>query len=159
MLKYIKNLNEKSWQILGVVFLCLTGCGLAVVCFVQGILGIGLAQNYDLGETWYGEVYETKAVASDEDEVWGNVVLRLTDFTTLPEAVVLLNGEPVKKFVEQEVTVRVVSGDVLSVDTSAYDAPVAVRIKSVSSVIDTRELREITVIRSGSAVLGKILLK
>ena len=158
--KCIKKLNEKSWQITGKILVAFLLIALGTGSFAQvTLLNNSLNARFDLGSNWYGEAYNVKAVASADDQIWGNVVLELVDLTTLPEAKVLLNGRQVADFTDAAVTVRVANGDVLSVDTTAYELPITVRIKNVSSFIDVKELNEFTVITKEIAPLGKILFK
>jgi hypothetical protein len=151
---------KKIWFIMGIVLSSLVVSGIFLFILSQIFLGIDdLDNNFAVGENWYGDVYEMTPVVSSDDEMWGNIVLELTNFTSLPEAVVLLNGEPVKYFTEQEVTVRVVRDDVLAVDTRAYSKPVTIKIKSVSGTIDIRELKESITVTEDVEELGKVLLK
>ena len=157
----IKNLinkicNEQLWHIVGITLSVLLMFSLGTGIFAQIVRSSdSLSAKIDLGENWYGEEYQFSPAAADNGGVWGNVVLELMDYSTLPKALVLINGEQKASFREQQVTVRVENGDVITVDTTAYGSAVRVRIKSVSSVIDTKNLREITVV-DGCRDLGKV---
>lgn len=152
--------SEHVWQVGGIFFA-------VVLAFCFGTFGFAqivrsselLSSKINLGESWYGEEYEVHPAASEDDEVWGNVVLELEDFSTLPEARILINGVEASNFSEKQVTLRVENGDVIAVDASAYNSPFKVRIKSVSSVIDVRELREMSIIDEDYQTIGKIIFK
>ena len=149
--------NERNWQLGEKLLVVALAAGLLVGGFAQAVRSSdSLSAKIDLGENWYGEKYNARPAAADEDKVWGNVTLELMDFSTLPGAKALLNGEAAGEFREQSPTLRVEYGDVIAVDATAYESPVRVRIKSVSSVIDVRDLQEVTVINGECKELGKI---
>lgn len=154
--------NEKSWRIGEKLLVVMLALGLAMGGFAQIVRSSdSWSAKIYLGENWYGEKYETERVAADNDsdKVWGNVTLELMDYTTLPEVKVLLNGEQAGEFREQQLTVRVEYGDVIAVDATAYASPVRVRIKSVSSVIDTAGLQEISTVCSECREVGRIAFR
>lgn len=152
--------NERNWRLGERLLVALLAVGLAVGGFAQTVRSSdSLSDKIYLGENWYGEKYVAESAAADDEKVWGNVALELMDFTTLPGAKVLLNGEEVGEFREQRVTMRVEYGDVIAVDTTAYEAPVRVRIASVSSVIDVRDLQEVSVVNCECKELGKIIFR
>ena len=157
----LEKMNLKNLRLCGrlLTFFCCFGLGLLI--FAQILLCGNWLSEQAWHKNWYGEVYKLRpaANANNDAEIWGNVVLELADYTELPEAFVLLNGEPVRNFTQKEVAVRVVRGDVISVDASAYEKAVRVRVKSVSSVIDPKTLHELTTLKQNSAVIGKVFLK
>lgn len=165
--KFIKKLNlwfgkfctEKNWQKTEITLIVLLLISMGSGLFAQVVLANDeLSQNIYLGENWYGEEYETAALENDENIIWGNVVLELADFSTLSQAKVLVNDEEVADFTEKEVAIRVEGGDVIAVDTSAYNCPVKIRVKKVSSVIDTDTLAEETIV-NGFREIGEIRIR
>lgn len=148
--------NVKNWQktevLLIITVLLAMGCGL----FAQIVLANdSLSEKIYLGENWYGSEYETASLENKDNKIWGNVVLELADYTTLPKARVLINGEEAGRFTEKTVTVRVENGDLLAVDTKAYNCPVKVVVLKVSSVIDKESLFEESLI-CGYREIGRI---
>lgn len=148
--------TERCWRWTGLVLMGLLCCGLAGLAFGQVALQSGLSERLSFGGNWYGKTYQIQTAAGEQDDLWGNVTLELVGFSALSRASVLINGKSVGNFTEQAVTVRVVRGDKLAVDTSAYALPVSIRIKSVSSIIDSSKLQELTTARQETVRLGII---
>ncbi|MEW6063635.1 MAG: hypothetical protein ACOY3U_05870 [Bacillota bacterium] len=57
-----------------------------------------------------------------------SIILQLTNFSTLPKAKVLVNGQVKGDFTHPYVTVPVSNGDVLEVDTTYYDHSVTIKV-------------------------------
>ena len=156
---FIGKMNVKNWHICGRLLTISCCLGLALLIFVQILLVGDWKLGWGLQKNWYGEVYQVQTASKNDTEIWGNLVLELVDYTELPDLIVLVNGQPVQKFTQKQVTVRVIRGDLVSVDASAYEKPITVRVKSVSSVIDSRMLQELTTVKQNSAEIGTVFLK
>lgn len=110
--------------------------GLVVLILAQVGLYRGRIQPVN---SWYGEEYraEVQAVAAFVDEPYGVVTWELVDYSRLELAEIWRNGRPVAEFSQAEVTFRVYEGDVLSLNATAYQRPVRVRLKKLSAGIDS----------------------
>lgn len=126
-------------QMLEYLLGCLLAGALVLLLLVQA--GMYLGRVEPVG-TWLGARYDeaqTVAAGFDEtyfDEPYGVVTLELAEYSRLELARVLVNGCCVAWFDEQNVRVRVGAGDVLALDVRAYERPVRVRVKQLSSGID-----------------------
>ena len=156
---FIGKMNVKNWHICGLLLTISCCLGLALLVFGQILLGGDWKLSRGLQKNWYGEVYQVQTASKNDTEIWGNLVLELVDYTELPDLIVLVNGQPVQKFTQKQVTVRVIRGDLVSVDGSDYEKPITVRVKSVSSVIDSQTLQELTTVKQNSAEIGTVFLK
>ncbi|WP_027363397.1 hypothetical protein [Desulfotruncus alcoholivorax] len=56
------------------------------------------------------------------------VTFQLLDYSTLPMAAVLVNGQKVAAFQERFVTIPVANGDVLAIDAKFYQRPVSFKV-------------------------------
>ncbi|AEG61174.1 hypothetical protein [Desulforamulus ruminis] len=76
---------------------------------------------------------DAETVLSHDPLPENTLVLQLVNFSTLPKAKVLVNGQMKGDFSHPYVTVPVENGDVVEVDTTFYQHSVRIRIADVSS--------------------------
>ena len=63
----------------------------------------------------------------------GSIYLELVDYTCLDRVRVLINGREMGRMSSSRVKLYVTAGDVLEIDTQAYNHPITLKITSVSS--------------------------
>jgi len=117
----------------------------------------GLRAEFPLNN-WYGTEYAVDASNTDIG-LWGNIVLEIEEYTTLPFLTVYINGEAAGKFDTSRLTLKVFPGDVVAIDSSAYAAPITVRLVSCSASIDTSLLLMHVRLMRERAELGTIIFK
>jgi len=86
------------------------------------------------------------------------VTLELKNYTSLPRAVVLVNGEPRAVFGERYVTVPVTEGDLLEVDGSFYTHPLVVEVLDVSRGVAAPPAGRTVEVDGSVAALGRVHL-
>ncbi|HOV78634.1 MAG TPA: hypothetical protein PK728_00885 [Bacillota bacterium] len=87
------------------------------------------------------------------------VTLQLKDFSSLPLARVLVNGEARGTFKDRYVTLHVKEGDLLEIDGTRYELPFEVEVLDISKELDYPPAG--TEIRVGSGInsIGKVSLR
>lgn len=83
------------------------------------------------------------------------ITLYLKDYTSLPKMHVLVNGEPVGAFKDRYFTFQVQDGDLIELDATFYNHPVAVQVITVSERITFPEKGE-TFSETGIIPVGKV---
>lgn len=118
--------------------------GLVSLVVVQGLMTNDNIRFYlSLGERFEGrEVTVTTAVTSDLDETLeipcstsspGSFYLELQDYTSLDKVRLLVNGQEIGGMSSSRVKLYVTSGDVIEIDTQAYNHPITLKITNVTT--------------------------
>lgn len=96
-----------------------------------GLLLDPVAKTY--GETWLGS-HPAAAVATNEiqNKIWSTVTIKAEKYSCLNKARLLINGQYITDFRNNPVTVRVLDGDTLEIDTSYYKHALTFKIVGVS---------------------------
>lgn len=111
---------------------------------VQGLMtNDGIRFYLSLGERLEGQmaVLETAAITEPGEILEipcstsspGSIYLELVDYTCLDRVRVLINGREMGRMSSSRVKLYVTAGDVLEIDTQAYNHPITLKITSVSS--------------------------
>jgi len=90
---------------------------------------------------------------------YGMLVLSLQKYSSLPRAVVLVNGKEQASFENDEVQLKLMAGDVVEIDASAYDFPVAFKVKQISDNLAFPVKDESYVCNHDIVMIGKIVVK
>ena len=153
--------QHSLWHSIEKLLLCCVVAGFFLLIAAQIVLKQqDLRQELQIGDSWYGQEYQpVLPAAADDTELWGNITLALVDYESLPEALVLVNGEISGRFQNRTVTVRVHPGDQLAVDTTAYRLPIQIRISSASSNINTSFLQETVRLQQEQLSLGNVIFR
>lgn len=150
---------------------------IAIFIAVALVLVQGAMLNDDIryrlsgGEQFEGrqvteESYHSIQAASDsvltgEEAVspWAEVEIELMQFTSLPRAMVLVNGQWAGSFSEPRLRLRVMGADDIEIDTSSYEFPVQFRLNKVS--INVVQPCAGTLLKSngGRIYVGKVMVK
>lgn len=86
------------------------------------------------------------------------VTLRLKNYSSLPHARVLVNGEPRGEFRERYVTVFVQEGDVLEIDGTRYNRPLDIEVLDVSREVVLPAAGSSLRVEGSVATLGRVCL-
>lgn len=87
------------------------------------------------------------------------VVLGIQKYSSLPKAHVLVNGEQRESFLEKELTLQLMAGDVIEIDSSYYNFPVEVKVEKVSENLAFPRKDEIYTGNHDIVMIGKIVVK
>jgi len=143
-----------------------------VLVLVQGaMLDDDVRYRLSLGEQLEGrpvneQSYQSIQAASDsvltgEETVspWAEVEVEMLQFTSLPRAQVLVNGQWAGSFTEPKLRLRVMGADDIEIDTSSYEFPIQFRIKKVSVNVVQPSAGSIYKSDGGRIYVGKIMVK
>lgn len=139
---------------------------------VQGaMLNDDVRYRLSIGEQLEGrpvdeQSYQSIQAASDsvltgEETVspWAEVEVELMQFTSLPRAQILVNGQWAGSFTEPRLRLRVMGADDIEIDTSSYEFPVQFRVKAVSENVVQPTAGSIFKTDRGRIYVGKIMVK
>lgn len=87
------------------------------------------------------------------------IILTIEDFSSLPRTIVLVNGSEKARFKNKEVKLLVQAGDVLEIDSRAYNFPVKYKIKNVSANLSFPDQGTVYTANQGIVMIGKIIVK
>lgn len=92
-------------------------------------------------------------------EAVGEIKIKLCSYFLLPKAAVFINGREAARFQEQEVILRVRSGDELLIDGSAYDCPLIFQVTAVSSGVCWPPANYRVTTNASQVSLGKVQIE
>jgi len=137
---------------------------------VQGLMtNDGIRFYLSLGERLEGQValVETAAV-TEADAITeipcstsspGYICLELQDYTHLDRVRILINGREVERMSSSRVKLYVTAGDVLEIDTTAYNHPITLKITGASSNLAFPQEGMTFTSHQAVTMVGKIMVK
>lgn len=87
------------------------------------------------------------------------ITLQVEGFSSLPYAIIMVNGEERAKFLNGEVALELNAGDQLEIDSSYYNYPLNFIVKDCSPNLAYPEKGQVFNSEQSIAVLGKIIVK
>ena len=152
---------QKIWRVTEKITVGLVMSSVILCIAMQVIMTRDNLRGYfDIAQSWNGtELDTTLPVVQDDTALFGNIVIEVPNFTTLPDAKVLVNGVESGSFKENQVTVRVYAGDVIEIDSSAYEKYITYAIVRASANINTKHLNEQVTVKGGKANMGSVLFR
>ncbi len=87
------------------------------------------------------------------------VVLSIEKYSSLPKAYVLVNDEQRDAFLEKELTLKLMAGDVVEIDSSYYNFPIEFKVEKVSENLAFPRKDEIYTGNHDIVMIGKIVVK
>lgn len=142
---------------------------LAAVVVAQGFMTREPFRLYlSWGERMEGQLLEYPAVAERPDPVPppaevaspdAVLTIGIEEFSALPKAAVLVDGKERARFEEREVRLQVMAGEVIEIDSTAYNFPVQYRITSVSSNLSFPEKEAVYTGNQSLVMIGKTIVK
>lgn len=144
--------------------------GLVALVVVQGLMTNDSIRFYlSLGERLEGqEVTVPAAVSSDSEEIGeipcstsspGSFYLELQDYTSLDKVRLLVNGQEIGRMSSSRVKLYVTSGDVIEIDTQAYNHPITLTITGVTPNLAFPEEGMTITSQQAVSMLGKVKVK
>lgn len=105
-------------------------CSMMLVFFYQAMLSQSPAQHVinRVGS-------DAQAVLQPTGVADNSIILQLVNFSTLPKAQVLINGNVRANFSHPFVNLPVMEGDLVEVDVTYYDHPVVIKVLDTSQGI------------------------
>lgn len=137
-------------------YLIVAGMLLAAVFYLAFNMLPGFADNK---ENKMDAMDYSVAVSQDDQQLFGNIMIKTEDEVSLACAKVLINGESAGDLAEGSLLLRVHPGDLLSIDGSAYNRQLFFYLQGISSNIDASSL-DVRIMTNGNVVeVGEIIFK
>lgn len=142
-----------------------------VVVVAQGAMTKDSWRFYlSLGERLEGQTiefpvnYSSQEVNTDNNRrivnsPYASITLQTEKNTSLPHAILMVNGEERAKFLNGEIELQLNAGDVLEVDTGYYNFPLEFSIKDCSSNLAYPEKGKTFTSNQSTLLIGKIMVK
>jgi hypothetical protein len=87
------------------------------------------------------------------------LTIEVEKYSALPKAVILVNNRERARFENREVTLEVMAGDTIEIDSTAYDFPIDYRIRSVSDNLSFPEKDSVYTANHSIVMIGKVIVK
>ncbi len=144
--------------------------GLVSLVLVQGLMTEDRFRFYlSLGERLEGQkVPVSTAMFSDEDLIEeipcstsspGSFSLSLQSYSSLEKARLLINGQEIGRMSSNRIELYVTSGDVIEIDTLAYDHPVTLKVTNVTPNLTFPQEGMLFTSHQALSMLGKIQVR
>lgn len=144
--------------------------GMVVLVLVQGMMTRDSLRFYlSWSERMEGQALEypvskenvepDKNQGMDINSPYALLSLSLKKYSSLPRAVILINGEKVDDFENQEVDLKLMAGDIVEIDATFYDFPVEIKVNKVSDNLAFPEKDQIFTANDSIVMIGKTVVK
>lgn len=144
--------------------------GMVVLVLVQGMMTRDSLRFYlSWSERMEGQALEypvskenvepDKSQGMDINSPYALLSLSLKKYSSLPRAVILINGEKVDDFENQEVDLKLMAGDIVEIDATFYDFPVEIKVNKVSDNLAFPEKDQIFTANDSIVMIGKTVVK
>lgn len=144
--------------------------GLVSLVLVQGLMTKDNIRFYlSLGERLEGQKVAVPATVTgdpgDIEEIPcttsspGSFVLALEDYSSLDKVRLLVNGQEMGRMSSNRIKLYVTLGDVIEVDTQAYDHPVTLKITNVTPNLTFPQEGMVITSQQALSMLGKVQVK
>jgi hypothetical protein len=87
------------------------------------------------------------------------LIIEVGDYSSLPRTIILVNGKEKARFNDKSVNLLVQAGDVVEIDSRAYNFPVNYQIKNISSNLAFPETETMYTGNQSIVMVGKIIVK
>ncbi len=162
MKRFIEKVEKHLIRTIALAFIALI--------IVQGLMTHDNMRLYlSLGERLEGQAIDYPVNSVEENNgteemeninsPYAMVLLSLEKFSSLPKAVVMVNGKEQASFVNNEVQLKLMAGDVVEIDASAYNFPVVFNVKQVSDNLAFPVKDENYVCNHDIVMIGKVVVK
>ena len=104
-------------------------------------------------------VHDDKSPAPEAVSPDAVIVLSVDKYSSLPRAVLMVNGKEKTTFNEREIQLKLKAGDVLEVDTTHYNFPVEFKVTSLSDNVAFPRKGQTWTSHQGLTMIGKIIVE
>lgn len=162
MKKFIEKVEKHLIRSIALVFVA--------VILVQGLMTQDDMRLYlSWGERLEGQTIEYPVYSNEEEKQepemetlnspYALLGLSLEEYSSLPRAMVLVNGKEYGSFEDNQVQLKLMAGDVIEIDASYYDFPVKFKVLQASDNLAFPVPGEIYVCNQDVVMIGKIVVK
>jgi hypothetical protein len=145
--------------------------GIVVLVIVQGIMtkdSMRLYLSWD--ERLEGQSIELPVSSPTKDIDKGSlskeinspyalITISINQFSSLPESIVLVNGEEKERFTSNKITLELMAGDIVEIDSRYYNSSIEYKIEDTSENIAYPEEGNTFTANKGIVMIGKIIVK
>jgi hypothetical protein len=163
---------KNIWDRLERLLMRLVVIGIVAIVLVQGIMTHDSWRLYlSWGERMEGQSIEYPAINMPERELprkhgstahysrQADLVLEAKEYSSLPRAVLLVNGQKTASFEETKKTLKVRGGDVVEIDSTAYNFPIEYVVREVSPNCTSPKKGQLFTANQNIVMVGKIIVK
>lgn len=143
--------------------------GIVIMVVVQGFMSVDPIRLYlSWGERMEGETIQLPVATTSENadpdaeqaiSPQARVAIEISQFSSLPRAQVLVNGQKKAAFTGKRASVTVCAGDTIEVDATAYNFPIDFNIAAVSSNLAFPEKGQVYTSNQSIVMVGKSIVK
>ncbi len=143
--------------------------GIVIMVVVQGFMSVDPIRLYlSWGERMEGEPIQLPVATTSENadpdadqaiSPQARVAIEISQFSSLPRAQILVNGQTKAAFTGKRATVTVDAGDTIEIDATAYNFPIEFNIAAVSSNLAFPEKGQVYAANQGIVMIGKSIVK
>ncbi|NLG32269.1 MAG: hypothetical protein GX550_01980 [Syntrophomonadaceae bacterium] len=106
-----------------------------------------------------GSQYREAEPSMQIDSPFAALTISISEYSSLPKANVLINGQPTGNFTEPELNLTLMAGDVVEIDSSYYAFPVEYKISRASENLAYPGVGNSYTGNQGMVMIGKIIVK
>ncbi|HZK44326.1 MAG TPA: hypothetical protein VFC73_08625 [Syntrophomonadaceae bacterium] len=142
---------------------------LVLLVLVQGLMTKDSMRFYmSWGERMEGQVIEYPVNTTDEkrgdldksvESPYGLISISADKYLSLPKAKLLINGKEVKDFTQNELQFKIMAGDVVEIDSTAYNFPIDYNVSKVSNNLSFPETGQAYTANGTIVMVGKVIVK
>lgn len=161
-MKKLADLIEK-YLIRSIIFTLIT------LALVQGIMTKDPIRFYlSFSERLEGQTieYPVNTIDSDSEDLalpvenpYALVTITIDKYSSLPNSKVIVNGKEITTFTEKEIQLKIMAGDVVEIDSTAYNFPVDYKITKVSDNLSFPEQGNTYTANGSLVMIGKVIVK
>lgn len=141
---------------------------LVILVIAQGAMSSDTMRFYlSWGERMEGQVINlpTEKKESEQQSAgkvespYAIISLSVQKYSALPKAEILVNGEKAGTFASREVEIRLMAGDVVEIDSTAYNFPVEYKVESHSENLAYPRKGQTFTANQTIVMIGEIIVK
>lgn len=144
--------------------------GLVALVIVQGLMTKDSMRLYlSWGERMEGQNIKlpvsTDNTEKDQHTVretnspHAEITLSVNHFSSLPNSIIIVNGLEKARFTTKEITLELMAGDIIEIDSSYYNNPIEYKIAHISDNISYPEEQMVYTANKAIVMIGKIIVK
>lgn len=147
----MKSLFNKVEKLIFLLFLS---------CFILLLTVQFLSYSSDYDHYTYNMIRNNKLLTLNDEKINEKGIIVLKNMTQNHEDIkILLNGEPIGEFYNDEVKIYVRNNDIIEIDGTKYDDQLKVKVIGVSKNVETPKLDTTVITFQSIEILSRVKLK
>lgn len=131
-----------------------------ILCFVLLLIVQFLNYSSDYDSYTYSMLNDNKLLAFNDEKTDEKGMIILKNMTpNHGDIKILLNGEPIDEFYDDEIKIYVRNNDIIEVDGTKYNNPLKVKVVGISKNVETPKLDTTVVTFRSIEILSRVRLK